>query len=213
MHGTTHSMMNKALILAGVSAMGLTQVACSTTGAKRISGTTSSMADIEVLTERGDQQLDALLVSMDALDEAEDLRVAYSDLSDDIDDLEDTSVRLRKQRASMEARAAEHAALWRNESARLSDERAQEISQDRRTAFEDSVSEVGSELDELREEYEPFIAKLNDLEVMLGNDLTREGVRRTQPVRDEIRELAQDLREQGDDTRERLESARSDFAQ
>lgn len=197
----------------GIVALGVAPLACSTSGSKRIAGTTSSMADIQVLTERGEQQLDALLASMAALDEAEDLRAAYGDFRDNVEDIEDTSERLRKQRASMEARAAEHAALWRNESARLSDEQAQEISQDRRTAFEDSVSSVGDELDALREEYEPFIAKLHALEVVLGNDLTREGVRRTQPVRSEVRSLAEDLREQAANTRRSLEDARGEFAQ
>ncbi len=202
-----------ALVILGIVAIGFAPLACSSTGSKRIQGTTSSMADIQVLTQRGEQQLDALLASMEALDETEDLRRAYGDFRGNIDDLEDTSERLRKQRASMEARAAEHAALWRNESARLSGEQAQEISQDRRMAFEESVSDVGEELDALREEYEPFIAKLHDLEVVLGNDLTREGVRRTQPVRNEVRSMAEDLREQGADTRRVLEEARGDFAQ
>lgn len=202
-----------ASILLGLSLLGLPAVGCSTTGGKRISGTTSSMADIEQLTEEGEQQVDALMISMDDLEDAVELDRAYRDLNSNIEEIQDTSEQIRERRTAMETKAAEHAALWRNESGRLSGEQAQEISDQRLVDFEQAVADVGEELDELRADYEPFIEKLRDLQVMLSNDLTRRGVELSQPVRARIAEMAQDLREQGADTRAALDRARSEFAQ
>ncbi len=200
-------------MMTGAAVLAMTIVACSTTGGKRISGTTSSMADIQELTDRGEERLDAVMASLNGLDEAEDLGRASRDLRANTEDLEEISNRIRERRISMEARAAEHAALWRNETAHLSGERAQEISEQRRVDFEKAVADVGDELDDLRAAYEPFIAKLHDLQVMLGNDLTRQGVKLTDPVRQDLAEMADALRQQGAETRDALDRAQTEFSQ
>ncbi|MEX0875934.1 MAG: hypothetical protein WD114_00620, partial [Phycisphaerales bacterium] len=156
-----------------VITLGLVLAGCSTTGSQRIDSTTSSMASIEDLIEQGENRLNTLMASMDAMDDAEDLDRANRDFRRSVKDIENTSERIRERRIAMEAQAAEHATLWRSETAQLSGERATEISENRRADFEEAVADVGDELDELRAAYEPFIAKLRDLQVMLSNDLTR----------------------------------------
>lgn len=200
-------------MLAGVAMLAMTVVACSTTGGKRISGTTSSMADIEALTDQGEARLDAVMASINGLDKAEDLGRASRDLRANTRALEETSKRIRERRMAMETRAAEHAALWRSESAHLSGDRAQRISDQRRSEFEKAVADVGDELDQLRAAYDPFIAKLHDLQVMLENDLTRQGVKHTEPIRQGLAEMADGLRQHGADTRAALGRAQNEFSQ
>lgn len=202
-----------ALILALGMPLGIAALpGCGTTGSQRLDTTTSTMANIEKDLDEGELRIEALFASLNTLDNAEDIDKSYRAFDRAVSDIEKTAASVRARRVAMETRAAEHVAQWQSESTRLSGDRAQEISSDRRAEFEDSVDSVSDELDALRAAYDPFIVKLQDLRVVLKNDLTRPGVQRTQPLRASLAELADDLREQTADTREALQEARADFA-
>ena len=204
--------LSAAILLAIGAGLPVAQTGCATTGSQRLDGTTSTMADIQSDLDKGETQLNALLASMQDLESTQDLDAAHRSFKRAADDIKDTADRIRSRRISLEARAAEHVARWQAESASLSGERAQDISEDRRRQFKESVDDVGAELDDLRAAYEPFVAKLNDLQVLLSNDLTRRGIERTAPLREDLRTMAEDLREQSEAAREALREARDDFA-
>tara|TARA_R110000782_G_scaffold103991_16_gene191617 strand:- start:19 stop:657 length:639 start_codon:yes stop_codon:yes gene_type:complete len=201
-----------ALGLALAASLPAAVTGCATSSAERLDSTTSTMADIQSDLDRGEAQLETLLVSMQNLESSEDIDATYRSFRRAAEDIEDTADRVRSRRVSLEARAADHAARWQAESARLSGDRAQEISEDRREQFKDSVNSVSDELDELRAAYDPFVTKLNDLRVVLSNDLTRRGIERTAPLRADLREMAADLKKRSEAAREALSDARDDFA-
>lgn len=202
-----------AAALAMTPAMLTIPAGCASTSApNRLASTTGTMSDIETLLREGEAELDQLIASMDALQEAPDLKRAYRDFDGNIDDIERISERVRARRITMQTRASEYVARWDSESSGLRNERAAEISEDRRAQFRDSVDSVTEELDQLRADYDPFISKLRDLRVVLTNDLTTRGVELTEPIRDDVRAMAEDLRGRSADAQEALESARAEFA-
>jgi chromosome segregation ATPase len=149
---------------------------------------------------------------MDALDTNEDLDRAFRDFQRAVSNLEQTAERVRSRRIALEARAAEHIAQWRRESAQLTSDSAQEISAQRRQEFERSVATVTAKLADLRSQYDPFVSKLRDLQLVLANDLTRPGVDLTRPLRATIAEQSKGLREASANARQALDTARADFA-
>lgn len=201
-----------AVFLALAAGLPVAGTGCATTSSQRLDSTTSTMADIESDLNEGEAHLDALLASMKNLESTDDIDATHRQFKRAAEDLEDTAETIRARRVSLEARAAEHVARWQAESARLSGDRAQNISDDRRRQFEESVDSVGDELDELRAAYDPFLTKLNDLRVVLSNDLTRGGIERSAPLREDLRDMAADLRERSEAAREALRDARDDFA-
>lgn len=211
MRTPTH-LISAALCLALGAGLPVVVAGCSTTSAQRLDSTTSTMGDIQSDLDKGEAQLDTLLASMQALESGTDTDENYRAFKRAAEHLKSTADRIRARRVSLEARAAEHVARWQSESARLSGERAQNISEDRREQFENSVGSVSEELDELRAAYDPFLTKLNDLQVVLANDLTRRGIERTAPLRAGLRDMAEELRERSESTRQALREAREDFA-
>jgi chromosome segregation ATPase len=184
----------------------------SPTGPQRLDTTNASISDIGAQLEQGGERLDAVLTSMDALDTNEDLDRAFRDFQRAVSNLEQTAERVRSRRIALEARAAEHIAQWRRESAQLTSDSAQEISAQRRQEFERSVATVTAKLADLRAQYDPFVSKLRDLQLVLANDLTRPGVDLTRPLRATIAEQSKGLREASANARQALDTARADFA-
>ncbi len=184
----------------------------SSTGAQRLDTTNASISDIGSQLDQGAARLDTLLASMDALDSAENLDRAFRDFERAVNNLEQTAERVRSRRIALEARAADHVAQWRVESAQLSSDSAQEISAQRRQEFEKSVATVSAKLGDLRAEYDPFVSKLRDLRLVLANDLTHPGVEQTRSLRASIANQSVKLREASANARQALETARADFA-
>lgn len=184
----------------------------SPTGAQRLDTTNASISDIGSQLDQGATRLDNLLASIDALESSENLDRAFRDFERAVDNLEQTAERVRSRRIAMEARAAEHVAQWRTESAQLTSDSAQEISAQRRQEFERSVATVSGKLAELRTQYDPFVSKLKDLRLVLANDLTRPGIELTRPLRASIAEQSKGIREASANARQALDTAQADFA-
>lgn len=184
----------------------------SPTGVQRLDTTNASISDIASQLDQGGERLDAVLAAMDALDTHQDLDRAFRDFQRAVSNLEQTAERVRSRRIALESRASQHASSWRTESAQLTSQSAQEISEQRRQEFEQSVATVTARLADVRAEYDPFVSKLRDLQLVLANDLTRPGVDRTRPLRASIAESSKGLRHASDKARLALETARADFA-
>lgn len=186
---------------------------CASSGSPaKLASTTGTMGDIEALLDDGENELNQLINSMNALPRASNTKDAYRAFDDNIEDIEEIAERVRARRITLQTRASEYVAQWRAESAGLSSDRAVEISQERRDQFEQSVDAVSEELDQLRAEYDPFISRLRDLRVVLSNDLTSRGIDMTEPIREEVVQMARKLRSQSADARDALQNARDEFA-
>ena len=206
-------MIKPIFVLTDAFAIGLAQIGCSTssTGAQRIDGTTSTMAGLEEQIEQGEEQLENMIVAMANLDGAEDLDRAFREYDRSIRGLESTAQSIRSRRVTMQTRATEHSTLWRSESSQLTDREAQNISEQRRREFEETISDAGGEIDELIIGYEDLIAKARELRTVLSNDLTRQGVDMTNDLRGEIAAMARELQGESARTRGEVRDARIGF--
>lgn len=204
---------NLFLSLAAALSLGLSTAACtSSSGTQRMDSTTSTMSTIESQLDEGEARLDAVIASLDRMDRSDNLDRSFREFERNLRAVEDSANKVRQRRVALQANAAEHIIQWRAEERNISGQRAQEISDQRRREFERTVGNVGSELDDLGAAYDPFITRLRDLRNVLSNDLTRPGVERTRPLRNNAIELAERLREQSAEARSAIQNARADFA-
>lgn len=181
-------------------------------GAQRMDSTVSSIASVQSLIEDGQSQLDELMMLMDGLEGAENIDRQFRDFERELRGLERIAERVHSEQVSLQTQAAAHATQWRSEAETLSGERAQQISQDRRQDFNRAVNNVSNALDNLRSEYDPFLEKARDLSQLLSNDLTVRGIQSTRPVRQNVMNLASDLRSQSEDSLRTISRAREEFS-
>lgn len=184
----------------------------SPTGVQRLDTTNASIADIDSQLDQGGERLDAVLASMEALEASENIDRAFRDFQRAVANLEQTAERVRSRRIALESRAAQHVTKWRAESAKLTSESAQEMSAQRRQEFEAAIANVSAKLADLRAQYDPFVSKLRDLQLVLANDLTRPGIDRTRPLRESIAQMSNGLREASAKAQQALETAQAEFA-
>lgn len=206
-------MIKPSIALLTVVLCGAVPLGCSSTsgGAARIDNSTATMASTEDVIRRGESQLNSLVTSLTSMERSDDLNRSYRDYDRGVRRLESTAQALLEHRVTLQTQATEHTTRWRTESAQLSGDRAQDVSEERRRAYADSVNEVGDELEDLHAEYEPLLTRLRDLNTVLSNDLTRQGVDATRDMRRDIIEMADDLRDLSAETRENIREARLGF--
>lgn len=206
-------MIKSIFVLTAALALGLFQTGCTTSssGAQRIDRTTSTMVGIEEHIEQGEEQLEKLIIAMDNLEGAEDIDRAFREYDRSIRDLETTARRIRSQRVTMQTRATEHATLWRSESAQLTDREAQDIAEQRRGEFEETISSTGDNIDELSAKYDNLLSQAKELRTVISNDLTRQGIRRTNDLRGDIAGMARDLQDESLKTRSEIRDSRTKF--
>jgi hypothetical protein len=201
-----------ALGLGGGLTATATGCASNQSGAQRIDSTVSSIASMESLILDGQTQLDELMASMGGLEESENIDSQFRTFQRELRSLDRIAERVRSERVSLQTQAATHASQWRAEAQSLSGDEAQEISQNRRQDYDRAVGDVSDALDALRAEYEPFLVRARDLEVLLENDLTARGVQATRPVRRNVLNLASELRSQSEQALRSVSQARQEFA-
>jgi hypothetical protein len=99
----------RPLALAAAAILALTLPACtSNSGAQRMDTTTSTMAGIESLLDKGESRLDAVITSMDQMERSDDLDRSFREFDRNLRAIEDTAEEVRQRRVALQANAAEH---------------------------------------------------------------------------------------------------------
>jgi hypothetical protein len=82
----------------------------------------------------------------------------------------------------MKGKSAEYAKAWQEEAATLTSNEARDIAQARQRDFNSRLVAVQSAFGELKGAYDPFVAQMNDVRVLLANDLTAGGIAAAAPA-------------------------------
>lgn len=140
-----------------------------------------------------------------------DLKKAFDRYRSALKDLEKSAEKARARRVAMETRIQEHIVKWQAEIENISSEQAREISAQRMARLEEVLHELGDALEGLGDVYEPFIANLRDIELVLANDLSRGGVAAIQPIIRDVSGQASDIQRAIANVDERMASTISEF--
>jgi hypothetical protein len=157
-------------------------VGCEAAGPKRIDTTTASMQATREMLVRGGGDVDRVMSSARAIGSAPDLKKSYADFSKSVDALEKVAADVRSRWAGLTSRADAYRTAWERESANLTSEAAKATAAERRASFDGVMRGVTLSMGDLKDSYDVFIADIQDIRLLLGNDLTADGIRAVQPL-------------------------------
>jgi hypothetical protein len=155
---------------------------CEAAGPKRIDTTTASMQATREMLVRGGGEVDRVMSSARAIGSAPDLKKSYAEFSKSVDALEKVAADVRSRWAGLTSRADAYRTAWERESANLTSDAAKATAAERRASFDGVMRGVTLSMGDLKDSYDVFIADIQDIRLLLGNDLTADGIRAVQPL-------------------------------
>lgn len=151
---------------------------CASTQFERKEAASSSMVELRdsMMATRG--QIEKTLVSLNGLMTAppDDLRRAYNEYAKDTDKIAQQAVTVEEESRQLRQRSDEWLAGWQESQADVQDPELKALSERRRAEALERIQNIDRSLAEAREAFAPFVANLQDVKMVVGNDLTPSGV-------------------------------------
>ena len=162
-----------ATLFTGCSSLG-----GSSSGYKQADKTGASIAEFRTEIINGKQAIDATMKSLgDIATSAEtDPRKAFEQFSKDVANLESTAAKIRKRSQSMQERGQAYFAQWQTELGLVSNPEIRKLAEERKAKLQETFDSIKKTTEPLKEQFDPWMANLKDLQTYLRNDLTVAGV-------------------------------------
>lgn len=161
-------MMAGAFLLAG----------CATSPVERRENVAHDVTDVKsgMIETRG--QIDKTLASLDSLVHAppSSLEKAYKQYASDVDTLKKQSNTLEKNASQLQKERENWLSKWQASQGDLRNEELRNVSQERRTALASRFNDLRESFQEAEGAFRSFIANLDDVKTVVGNDLTPRGI-------------------------------------
>jgi hypothetical protein len=196
-----------------ISAFGLaTGTGCASSGLKSQNTATSSLQEVEGELQGGMKQIDQITLYLTDMQLGRELESNYSKFRKELARLEKTADSVRSRRAAMVTRTEAHAEKWKADMANLSSEAAKEQTAQRMDTYRQSVSTVAQTMDQVKDSYEGYVSDLKDIDLILSNDLSTQGVNAISGTINQAIEKGRQLKAQTQRAMMSIASARSEFA-
>ena len=201
MHFTT-----PLLCCASVLTVGLLMGGCaSDSGNARAHPTITSVADSRQEIVDAKTDIAKTVSSLSLINHGADLTKSYDEFSANLKNTERSEQRVRDQRERLKAHEAEYINQWQQDSAKYTDDDLRKSSVDRQAAVKKRFADIEASYADLAKLYEPFHAKLADIQGALRNDLTQDAVRSVRPTIDSATEQADGIQAKADDLIKQLD--------
>lgn len=199
------------VVLIAAVALAAILSACATSGVQRQDVATASLDQLRSELLAGEDQVEVTNEALNSLRSSDNLTAASRDFSRELARLERRASTVRARRAAMEARLGDHIARWQEDLGGVSSEEARRAAGERASTLESAANNVESALNTVKEAYEPYMSHLEDIELILANDLSRNGVASISGTIDETLELSRALRAAIDEAINAITLARTEF--
>jgi alpha-galactosidase/6-phospho-beta-glucosidase family protein len=103
------------------------------------------------------------------------LRSAYDQYAKDVKSLQAACDSVNKRAKDMRAKKADYLQAWTKDKAEVQNEELRLIAKERKAETTAAFERVRTELDRASTAFVPFMSNLNDIQKVIGNDLTPEG--------------------------------------
>lgn len=159
----------------GVIVVAVWVAGCASTPVERKEASLVELRD-SMVTIRG--QIDKTLASLNGLTSAppDGLRAAYQQYAKDTDRIAKQAVTVDKESRQMRKRSDEWLVGWQKSQAEVHDPELKALSERRHAQALERIQNIERSLTEAREAFAPFVANLQDVKQVVGNDLTPNGV-------------------------------------
>lgn len=170
--------MNKNSVWIGVLVLGISLSSCASTQLDRQDASSSSMVELRESMVVTRAQITQTLSSLDALTAAEpdDLPAAYRQYSKDTDKIAEQTITMKDASAQMRRRGEEWMAGWQESQPDVNDPELKALSEQRRAETLTRLQNIERSLAEALQEFTPFVSNLQDVERVVGNELTPQSV-------------------------------------
>lgn len=167
--------MDRRIRWVGVIAIAVWVAGCASTPVERKEASLIDLRD-SMAAIRG--QIDKTLASLNGLTSAppDRLPAAYQQYAKDTDKIAQQAVTVDKESRQMRSRSAEWLAGWGKSQAEVQDPELKALSERRHAEALERIQNIERSLAEAREAFTPFVANLQDVKQVVGNDLTPNGV-------------------------------------
>jgi len=198
-----HKLAVKPLILITLTAgaAGLLAGCGSTKGYKGADKTGESIAEYRNEVLNGKKAIDATIISLDAVaaSATTDPRSAFEKYTKDVANLESTAGKIRKRGQDMKAQGDAYFAEWQKQLAEVKNPDIQKLASERQAKLKESFDNIRNVAEPLKNQFDPWMSDLKDLQKYLGNDLTINGV-------DAAKDLFKKTRAQGADVQKSMDA-------
>ena len=172
----------------GLGLVAFVAAGCATTGFDRSANIAETMAKQVEGVQPAKPQVDAMLASLEGLTRAQgDMRPAFKQFSQTLDDTEKTAARARKSQATIREKEAEYFAEWQRQAAEITNPQIKAATQARQAEVKSTLASLSQTGRAAGEAYDPFISNMKDIRTYLSNDLTPAGVKRLEPTIEKAR--------------------------
>lgn len=123
-------------------------------------------------------QIDKTLASLNGLTSAspDRLPATYQQFAKDTDKIAEQAATVDEESRQLQTRSAEWLAGWRKSQTEVQDPELKALSERRHAQALERIQNIDRSLAEAREAFAPFVANLQDIKQVVGNDLTPNGV-------------------------------------
>jgi hypothetical protein len=162
---------------AGAAAVLLVFVACATSAPDRAAKAASSLDVMQQNSAKARGQIDTVLSSLDMLLNAppDRLRETYDRYDKDVKKMNEYADAIRENDTDLRKNGNTYLAQWQRDSSNVSDPELRAIAEQRRGQITQSSQSMRSTLTSAAGSFEAFLRDINDIQKVIGNDLTPTG--------------------------------------
>lgn len=150
----------------------------SSAGYKKADKTGAGIAEFRDEIVNGQKAINATMKSLGEVAATADTnpRKAYEQYSKDLANLESTAAKIQKRAASMQEKGKAYFTQWEQEMAQVSNPDIRKLAEQRKAKLQEAFDSIAATTKPLKEQFDPWMKDLKDLQTYLGNDLTIAGV-------------------------------------
>ena len=158
-------------------------VGCSTTQPERSKRAVSDLQQLTQLLKDGDAQLSALNTELRAVSKAkpDDLRDAYADFDKELQRTQQLAGEVNDLSDDLKNNAEKYFETWKKQASKLSNGELKDMSLERQKTLRQEFDRVMGSMDRLAAAYKSYSTDVKDLQLFLGNDMTRAGSEMAKP--------------------------------
>ncbi len=151
--------------------------ACATSAPDRAAKAASSLEVMQQNSSRARAQIGTVLQSLDALLAAspDHLRETYDRYDKDVKKMNQYADAIRENDTDLRNNGKDYLAQWQRDTSKVSDPELRALAERRRSEIAESSQAMRSTLTNAARSFEAFLRHINDIQKVIGNDLTPEG--------------------------------------
>jgi predicted nucleic acid-binding Zn-ribbon protein len=171
-------LLNATLAFLLTAGVGWLLVGCKTSGYKQADKTGEGIASFREEILNGKKAIDQTMAALDqvATTAATDPRKAYEQFSKSVSNLESTANKIRKRGQDMREQGKAYFTQWEQQLAQVKNPEIQQLATQRKAKLQEAFDNIKTVAEPLKNQFDPWMSDLKDLQTYLANDLTVTGV-------------------------------------